>query len=100
MKTVYKYPLEVTDQQTVRLPRDHKVLCVQTQYDKPFIWALVDTQSPNFDYLFHTIATGAPADRVKSRQYIGTYQLHDGALVFHVFMNETPHMRPEDGPRG
>lgn len=39
---VYKYELEITDEQTIRLPLNAELLTVQMQGDKCCLWALVD----------------------------------------------------------
>ena len=39
-KKIYKYPLEVQDEQVVMLPTGAKILTVQSQKDRPCLWAL------------------------------------------------------------
>lgn len=39
---IFKYPIAIVDQQEIFMPRGAKLLCVQSQYDKPNIWAMVD----------------------------------------------------------
>lgn len=41
MKTIYKYPLEITYVQTVDLPIDHQILHVDNQGGVMTMWALV-----------------------------------------------------------
>ncbi len=87
MITVYKYPLKLEDSQVVELPYAANVLCVQAQYDLPYIWALVDTETrgPINYRTFRIHGTGHEIKDANSLVYIDTFQLHDGALVFHVF---------------
>jgi len=81
---VYKYQLQVTDKQTVIMPSDRKILSVQVQGGIPCLWAMVDPDSEDETVGIITIGTGHPApDGVD--EFIDTYQLNDGALVFHVF---------------
>lgn len=85
MKTIFKYPLELTDRQEVNMPFDAKILTVQVQYGVPCIWAIVDTEIKHFhSRVFDIVGTGNPM-RDCNHKYLGTIQLHDGALVFHVF---------------
>lgn len=42
MKTIYKYPLDVTDRQVIAMPEDAEILTVQVQNGKPMLWAVVD----------------------------------------------------------
>jgi hypothetical protein len=85
MKTIYKYAIPTTDFQEVRMPRGAEVLCVQMQHDIPCVWALVDREEPLVGRLFSTYGTGHTINLEESAKYVGTYQLHGGALVFHVF---------------
>jgi hypothetical protein len=84
--TIWKLPLEVTDEQEVSMPRDAQLLCVQTQRGMPCLWALVDAGKPAVKRSLLTVGTGhsAPSD---IGAYVGTYQLElqGGMLVFHVF---------------
>lgn len=84
---IYKYPLQVTDKQTIKLPSKHKILCVQIQGNGPCIWAMVNPYAPEEELLIETIGTGheISTELEIRRNYIGTYQLQRGALVFHVF---------------
>lgn len=85
MKCVWKFPLEVTDLQTVRMPQGAVVLCVQVQGETPALWAMVDDGARFCDRVFATYGTGNPTDHLPVDVYIGTYQIKGGALVFHVF---------------
>ena len=89
MRTIYKYEIETTDTQVLKLPQGAKILCVQVQNEKPCIWALIDTYED--DLYAHTITivgTGhSVPDNFGAHNYLGTYQLQGGALVFHVFVN-------------
>ena len=86
MKKIYKYPTEIQDEQVVLLPTGAKILTVQTQSGKAFIWAMVNPTMPNdmavTIRIFGTGHTIQDADRL---EYIGTIQMCGGALVFHVF---------------
>ena len=42
MRTIYKYPLVITDRQTRLLPANAEVLTVAAQHGQPCVWALVD----------------------------------------------------------
>lgn len=84
--TIHKYMLSPTDMQEVRMPKGAKILCVQTQRDVPCIWAEVDVHQPMETRVFTTIGTGHtfPPGVLG---YVGTYQIHNGRLVFHVYEN-------------
>ena len=82
--TIWKYPLEVTDIQHVIVPRGARLLSVQIQGKTPCLWALVDPEATKHSRAIITLGTGNPAPNVLGA-FLGTYQMHGGALVFHVF---------------
>lgn len=57
------------------------------QYGKPQIWALVDPQSPVVMRAFRLAGTGHPIEERpgEKMQYINSFQIDGGALVFHLF---------------
>lgn len=84
MKTIYKYKLYVTDRQTVSMPIGSKILNIQTQKGEPCIWALIDTDNDIEDRKFAIYGTGNECSSFYE-EYIGTFQIENGSLVFHVF---------------
>lgn len=85
MRTVYKYALPLDDLVTVELPGGAKILCVQAQRDVPTIWALVDTFNSPEPRTFRIAGTGHPIEDMHTDNYIGTFQMRGGSLVFHLF---------------
>jgi len=81
-KTIHKHTVPVDD--VLDLPAGAEILTVQVQDDVPRLWVLV-----NPDYTeteprrICTYGTGHPIEG--DVEYIGTFQLRDGSLVFHVF---------------
>lgn len=84
-ETIWKYPLQVTDSQTVAMPKASRILTVKTQAGQPCLWAWVDSEAPLEKRTFETFGTGHPMPSSRAREHIGSYQLNGGALVFHVF---------------
>ena len=82
--TIWKFHLTVTDEQELRMPQGAKPLSVQVQQEYPCLWALVDPAAPIVAYTVKTYGTGQPGEF--SGSFVGTYQLHEGSLVFHVFI--------------
>ena len=67
------------------MPECSQVLCVQLQFGTPTIWVMVDPDQPPQERVFEILGTGdAMKDNVK-RKYVGTFQMGEGRLVFHVF---------------
>lgn len=82
---VYKYELEVTDEQSIRLPFGAEILTVQQQSDKFCLWALVDPRNELDERVICIHGTGHPIpDNIKLK-YINTFQIPHLGLVFHAF---------------
>jgi len=87
MKTIWKYPIKTIYRQEILMPPTSTILCVQVQGDEPCIWAEVDYQRQdhlNIEHIIYIYGTGGPLPD-NPGQYIGTYQLDAGDLVFHVY---------------
>jgi hypothetical protein len=82
---IWKWTLEVTDRQQLPIPGGAKLLTVQVQHGMPQLWALVDEKAPIIHRTIATYGTGNPLPDGDPGQYVGTYQIRGGALVFHVF---------------
>ncbi len=85
MKTVHKYELSVADEQFIEMPINAEILTVQIQYNEPKIWALVDPELKTEFVKFTIFGTGHTIEDGFSGKYVGTYQLYDGKIVFHLF---------------
>lgn len=86
MKKIYKYPLEIRDEQVVLLPTGSKILTVQSQGEQACIWALVNpTMSNDMAITIRIFGTGHTIQDSDKMEYIGTFQMCGGSLVFHVF---------------
>jgi hypothetical protein len=87
METIYKYPLYIQDVQTLQLPKGAEILCVQTQMQMPYLWAIVDPEvKEKEDVVVRTIGTSHEFRDGAELLYVGTYQLP--SLVFHVFIKQ------------
>ena len=84
MNSIWKYALEVNDEQYIDAPAGALSLCVQTQKGNPCIWFKVDPYKPKEKRRIITHGTGHSVPGTTG-DYIGSYQLKDGDLVFHVF---------------
>jgi hypothetical protein len=84
MKCIYKYPIKVADEVRIVMPLNTEILCVQVQRDIPCIWALVTKSTEVALRKFRWYGTGHPVE-MHSGKYIGTIQMDNGALVFHLF---------------
>lgn len=84
MKTIWKYPLKLTEVQQIELPQGSDPLTVQMQDHRPRVWAIVDPKEPIHTQLtFYIIGTGEPFDET-NKKYLGTIQQTE--FVWHVFV--------------
>ncbi|WP_454735449.1 DUF7352 domain-containing protein [Cupriavidus necator] len=81
---IWKWPLQVADQQTIRMPHGAQILDVQMQGEGLQLWALVEEGQSQVEREIAIYGTGNPMPKVPGK-YIATFQMHGGALVFHVF---------------
>ncbi|KKK90993.1 hypothetical protein LCGC14_2717450 [marine sediment metagenome] len=82
---IWKVPLEITDEQKIALPKGARILSVQAQADVLCLWALIDPDATPRDFTIRIFGTGHPADDAVGLEFIGTTQMLDSALVWHVF---------------
>lgn len=88
MKTVYKYPLEVQENNVIDLPYEKILGIYQDRTGKHCLYALVDTDRPDRKYVVSMYGTGWDlGDRHEGKDYLGTIRLND-VLILHVFGKE------------
>jgi hypothetical protein len=85
MKAIFKYVLPVKDTFTISLPKNARILSVQTQHNSPVLWAQINTKNQKEARKFRLIGTGHPIGNVTNLKYIGTFQLDDGSFIGHLF---------------
>lgn len=85
MITIWKYQFNTVDEFFIEMPKNGRILAVQTQFDQPCMWVLVDPGKPKEKRYFRVFGTGHDIDGDANLSYLGTYQLHEGSLIFHIF---------------
>ena len=89
MRTIWKFQLEVTDIQTIFIPKGAKFLTVNLQRGIPCLWFEVDSDAPKIASRIVTVGTGHRVDWMSSAmKYLGTYQQLDGEFIGHVYIVE------------
>jgi len=88
--SIWKFPLLVTDHQTIMMPLNSRILSVQAQNGTPCVWAIVDTEIEEQEGReFEIYGTGNPfyeGHRFgKEHRFVGTFQLAGGSFVGHLF---------------
>lgn len=85
-KTIWKFELESIDFQKIEMPIDSEILTIQIQKETLCLWAVVNPEAEKETRRFQVIGTGHQIIvEGNIRNYIGTYQLYHGDLIFHVF---------------
>ncbi len=82
--TIWKFPVPVADSFAVNMPVGARLLSVQVQHGEPVMWALVDPAASMELRRFHVYGTGHPVGS-EAGEFVGTFQIHGGSLVFHLF---------------
>jgi hypothetical protein len=81
---IYKFEVPIYDDAVIMMPKGARILSVQVQHGKPVLWALVDHNAPEVKRRFAVRGTGHDIDGLVG-EFVGTFQLRDGRLVFHLF---------------
>ena len=86
MKTVYKYTIAPDPTQHIDLPNGAEILKVEMQQNIPCIWVLVDVDFTHMERRwFRLVGTGQEFEHDERHQYIGTFLMYEGTLVWHLF---------------
>jgi hypothetical protein len=85
-RTIWKYHLELTDEQTINMPVGAIPLCVGVQQGKPHLWVQVVSTNPLKPHIIRTYGTGHPIDTETLNEYLGTYLIMEDSFVGHVFL--------------
>ena len=83
MRSVWKFPIAMTDVQSVDMPMGAEILAVQMQGEQCCLWALCEPDNAKRPRIILIHGTGHRVGDIT--RYIGSVQIYGGALVFHVF---------------
>lgn len=84
--TIWKFPLVVTDAQSIDAPSGAVPLSVQIQNGEPCIWMLCDPLATKTRHRIFIHGTGHRLpDESTAERFVGTFQMLGGQLVFHCF---------------
>ena len=84
MKTIYKYPIQITDKQDVGMPECANVIHVGLDpQGTPCIWAEVVTERSLRIYEVFVVGTGNPIPSV-AKNHLGSFV--QGPFVWHVYV--------------
>lgn len=80
MKTIWKYTLQLTDTQVLKIPLPATPIAAQLQGGALCLWAEVDPESAKANITIAVVGTGHP---LPDGRYISTVQA--GPLVWHIY---------------
>ena len=85
MKTIHKYSLDTTSagKITVMMPLLAKIVMVGSQNGQPFLWAIVETESPLIARHYRLIATGQPIPG--GYEHVASFTRNNGESSWHLF---------------
>lgn len=84
MRTIYKYPIEITDLQKIEMPIGEVLHAGLDPSGTPCIWAAVDTECDRISQEILIYGTGNTMPVYPSgRRHVGTFV--QGQFVWHVF---------------
>ena len=84
-KVIWKFKLEICDEQKILMPKGAKILSVQQQAGELFLWALYDPEKRKEERIIYIYGTRNSIQNHPVRKFIGTVQTQNGFLVWHVF---------------
>lgn len=101
---IFKYSLEITDEQTLLLPRGSAILSVAEQNGRIVLYAHVDREAAvngfleqndsgqsrslcDETYTVYIVGTGHPARLPEVTRFLGTVNTMGGRLMWHVFVH-------------
>ena len=82
--TVWKFPVTMQDEITIDMPEGAFPMFVAPQNGTVFLWARVNPSHHLIQRRFRVAGTGHPISDGVGR-HIGSFMLHGGTLVFHLF---------------
>lgn len=80
---IFKYTIPIQGQFILALPEHARILSVQVQRGVPCIWVLVHPKAVLTERKFNIYGTGHDVENPGN--YIGTFQMASGDLIWHLF---------------
>lgn len=82
MRTIWKFELEVSDEQTIAIPQGAQLLHAGVQGEQLCLWAIVDPNAPTVNRHIGIRGTGHPCE-FNIMSHIGTVMMPP--FVWHLF---------------
>lgn len=87
MTTIWKYPIEFIERQSVHMPIGAQILAAELQNNILCLWALGDPELPQHSRHIQVAGTGQPLSDDYTRKHISTVTVNSAGiqLVWHIF---------------
>lgn len=90
---IFKYEIPICDKFQLELPEGAKIIEINTQFEIPFFWAIIDENAPLKKRFFSVVGTGEPFNPDETWEYIGTAHINEKpamnivapVFVWHLF---------------
>jgi hypothetical protein len=87
MRTIWRFPLKITDYQTIRMPFGARPLSVALRGTTPCLWCEVESDNTPAPRSVFICGTGNPFPaNLRDAVYVGLVQTHGGVLAWHVYV--------------
>jgi len=93
MKTIHKFTLAITSEQTIKIPGYVELLSVAEQKDEIVVYAIVEAppienQHKLISFLILGTGSGFFSNERKNWRFLNTVSTRNGSLIWHVFVEE------------
>ncbi|MCK5236178.1 MAG: hypothetical protein KAR06_04250 [Deltaproteobacteria bacterium] len=89
MKTIYKFPVAIMDEQPFHLPEDAELLSVVEQRGSVVLYVLADFSQPsNVRHTIKIFGTGHSINENEGYKFLDTVKMGDGILMWHIFFKK------------
>lgn len=89
MKSIWKYPLHLTDSQYFEIPAGAKPLCIHLQKGTPTVWFEVNLANSKKSREILIIGTGRMISQIERFTYLGSFLTNEDDFVWHVYVENS-----------
>jgi hypothetical protein len=90
MKRVFKYPLEITDEQSILIPKNHNIISVIEKDNVPVVYVIVEDNDPcQVERHFSIRGTGhSIPGNIEALTFLGSIKTHNDQFVWHIWIKD------------
>lgn len=84
-KQIWKFPLELREEQEIEMPENANIIHVAEQHNRICLWAEIDPKNIKLKRIFYVVGTGWNIPNLSMVLYLGSVVMTPGAYVWHVY---------------